>query len=181
MLLRTLGEVRIEGAERAEEALSSRRKELAMLAFLARRGPRGCTRDELSSLLWEDRDRSRARQSLRHALLELKRTLGDALVMTGEQVTVDHSKLQVDVRDLERDLEAGRFAKGVEGDGRVSFCQAWRMWEERLRPVHPHPLRQPPRTTAVYWIAGATALLVPIADAVRYRRRNGWTKTSRNR
>ena len=86
-----------------------------MLAFLARRGQRGCTRDELSSLLWEDRDRSRARQSLRQALLELKRTLGEALVMTGEQVAVDHSRLRVDVHDVELDLEAGRLAEAVEG------------------------------------------------------------------
>ena len=35
------------------------------------------------------------------------------------------------------------------------------------------PLRQPPRTTALYWVAGATALLVPMAYAIRNRRKNG--------
>jgi DNA-binding SARP family transcriptional activator/tetratricopeptide (TPR) repeat protein len=110
LLLRTLGDVRIEGAE---QALSGRRKELAILAYLARHRRYGCTRDELSSLLWEERDRSRARQSLRQALLELKRAVGEALVLAGEQVSIDTSRLRVDVGEMEQHLESGRLAEAV--------------------------------------------------------------------
>ncbi|MGH7527621.1 MAG: winged helix-turn-helix domain-containing protein, partial [Gemmatimonadales bacterium] len=73
ILLRTLGELRVEGAE---TTLSRRRKELALLAYLARQADRAVPRAELASLLWEERDDARARQSLRQALLELKRVLG---------------------------------------------------------------------------------------------------------
>ena len=111
-LLHTLGELRLEGAD---QALSSRRKELTLLAFIARRAPRWCTRDELSSLLWEDRDRSRARQSLRQTLLELKRVLGDALLTDGEEVSVDPARIRLDVSVVEKDLESGRLAEGIEG------------------------------------------------------------------
>ena len=111
MLLHTLGELRLEGAH---GALSSRRKELTLLAFVARRFPRSCTRDELSALLWEQRDRSRARQSLRQALLQLKRELGDALVVEGEAVSVNPGRLTLDIVAVEHHLEAGRLAQAVE-------------------------------------------------------------------
>src|SRR4051812_24994407 len=68
-LLRTLGEVCLEGGS---AVLASRRKELTLLAYLARRMPRPVTRAELASLLWEDRVDAKARQSLRQALLDLK-------------------------------------------------------------------------------------------------------------
>lgn len=83
--LLTLGDLRLEGAELAP--LSSRRKELVLLAFLARRGPRPLGRAELASLLWQDRDERRSRQSLRQALSELHRLFGEALVVEQEQVT----------------------------------------------------------------------------------------------
>ena len=70
ILLRTLGAVQLEGGPLS---LAGRRRELALAAFLARRAPRPCQRTELASLLWESRDEARARQSLRQALLELKR------------------------------------------------------------------------------------------------------------
>lgn len=111
MLLRTLGELRLDGVE---AVVSSPRKAWTLVAFVARRWPRGCTRDELSSLLWEDRDRSRARQSLRQELLGLKRALGDALLIEGEQVSIDPRHLTLDITAVERDLESGRLAQAVE-------------------------------------------------------------------
>jgi hypothetical protein len=76
--LRTLGELRLEGT--AAPALSSRRKELVLLAYLARRSPRPLARMEAAALLWPERDERRARQSLRQALLELRHLVGDGLI-----------------------------------------------------------------------------------------------------
>lgn len=136
-LLHTLGELRLDGAD---QALSSRRKELTLLAFIARRSPRGTTRDELSSLLWEDRDRSRARQSLRQALLELKRVLGDSLLTDGEVVSVGPGGPRLDVSVVEEHLEAGRLPEGI-GAWRGEFLtglddiggEAFRGWLEGER------------------------------------------------
>jgi DNA-binding SARP family transcriptional activator len=62
MLLRTLGEVRLGGVA---GDMSGRRKDLGLLAYLARKAPHPVSRAELADLLWEDRDEARARQSLR--------------------------------------------------------------------------------------------------------------------
>ncbi|HEY8257882.1 MAG TPA: AAA family ATPase [Gemmatimonadales bacterium] len=105
------GEPRLESGG---QVVSTRRKELALAAYLVRQGSRGSTREELSSLLWEDRDRGKARQSLRQALLELKRHLGEMLLIDGEQVSLDSSRLRVDVLELEADLGEGRLAAAVE-------------------------------------------------------------------
>jgi DNA-binding SARP family transcriptional activator/tetratricopeptide (TPR) repeat protein len=116
MLLRTLGEVRLEGAE---TDLSGRRKDLALLAYLARKAPRPVPRAELADLLWEDRDEARARQSLRQALLELKRVVGEGLTAGAEQARLDPQAVGLDVREFETAIAAGRLEEAVawwEGD-----------------------------------------------------------------
>ncbi|MGI9041182.1 MAG: ATP-binding protein [Gemmatimonadales bacterium] len=110
LLLRTLGEVCLEGGS---AALASRRKELTLLAYLARRAPRSATRAELASLLWEDRSDTKARQSLRQVLLDLKRLLGAGLVLEGDSVRLD-STLRVDARAFEEELRRGNPAEAVE-------------------------------------------------------------------
>ena len=111
MLLRTLGAARIDSPA---GHLSSRRKELTLLAFLARRGARHVSRAELAALLWEGHEEARARQSLRQALLELKRVVGDALLIDGERVGVDPAGLRVDASEFERAAREGRLAEAVE-------------------------------------------------------------------
>jgi DNA-binding SARP family transcriptional activator/tetratricopeptide (TPR) repeat protein len=103
----TLGEARLEAAG---TVLSTRRKELALLAYLVGRGPRGASREELSSILWEDSDRAHARQSLRQALVDLKRQVGEGLVIQGERVSLDPSRVWVDSVAIDEDLRAGRLS-----------------------------------------------------------------------
>ena len=57
--LTTLGELRLAGP--SGPVLSGRRKELALLAYIARRSPKAVPRDELAALLWGERDEDRAR------------------------------------------------------------------------------------------------------------------------
>src|SRR5690349_7493236 len=80
--LRVLGPLRLTRS--GEEVLPGRRKELVLLAYLARRAPAGATRAELATLLWGERGEERGRQSLRQALLRLRRAVGDAEEAGGE-------------------------------------------------------------------------------------------------
>ena len=140
LLLRTLGVVRLDGGA---GALASRRKELTLLAYLARRMPRGATRAELASLLWEDRADTKARQSLRQALLDLKRLVGEGLVLDGDSVRLE-AGVRLDARAFEEDLARGNpqgavewwqgdFLAGMDDVGGESF-RAWMEGErEALR------------------------------------------------
>ena len=110
LVLRALGEVRLDGGS---AGLASRRKELTLLAFLARRTPAAATRAELASLLWEDRADAKARQSLRQALLDLKRALGDGLIFDGDSVRLE-AGLRLDARAFEEELARGNPAGAVE-------------------------------------------------------------------
>lgn len=110
MLLRTLGEARLQGGP---SDLSGRRKDLALLAYLARKAPRPVPRAELADLLWEDRDEARARQSLRQALLELKRVVGDGLMAGADQARLDPRAVGLDVREFEAAIAGGRHDEAV--------------------------------------------------------------------
>jgi DNA-binding SARP family transcriptional activator len=132
-----LGEARLETGG---EVLSTRRKELALLAYLVGQGPRGATREELSSILWEDRDRAHARHSLRQALVELKRQIGEGLLIQGERVSLDPSRIWVDVVAIDEDLHAGRLAPALDRwDGELLAGmediggEAFRGWLEGAR------------------------------------------------
>ncbi len=130
-LLLTLGPPRLEGPD---TALSSRRKDLALLVFLHRR-PRGVSRLELADLLWGDREEVRARQSLRQALVEIKRVVGEGLEADGDLVRLLPGAIALDVDEFERDLAArrvesavsrwkGEFLAGLDDVGGEAF-RAW--------------------------------------------------------
>ena len=111
MRLRTLGTARLDGAT---TDLAGRRKDLALLAYLARKSPRPVSRAELADLLWEDRDEARSRQSLRQALLELRRVVGEGLSAEADQVRLDPTALELDARSFETAIAGGRLAEAVE-------------------------------------------------------------------
>jgi len=110
--LRTLGDLRLGGAD--GEVLRGRRKELVLLAYLARRSPRPVRREELIGLLWDERDEIHARQSLRQALLQLRRALGDGVVVTRESVQLLDGVVELDVRVFEAEIREGRASAAVE-------------------------------------------------------------------
>jgi DNA-binding SARP family transcriptional activator/tetratricopeptide (TPR) repeat protein len=116
--LRTLGGVELSGGEAS--ILPGRRKQLVLLAYLARRSPRGVSREELATLLWGDRDQSRARQSLRQAVSELRAELGDIVEALPDAVRLAPDRLGLDVRDFERAIEEAR-AEDAAGLWRGEF------------------------------------------------------------
>ena len=72
--LSALGDLRLTGP--GGELLAGRRKELVLLTYLAMKGPRPVAREELAALLWGEREEAKARQSLRHALYQLRQADG---------------------------------------------------------------------------------------------------------
>src|SRR5215207_1156105 len=136
--LRTLGELRLDGP--AGSVLAGRRKELVLLTYIARRAPRAVTRDELTALLWGERDEDKARQSLRHALHQLRRALGDVIEVTNEQVRAADGQIELDASLLERDVADARLAQAVERWGgeflrgaEDAGDDAFRSWLEQER------------------------------------------------
>jgi DNA-binding SARP family transcriptional activator len=94
-------------------------KPLAMLIYLSMAPGRTASRGHLTDLLWADSDLERARQSLRQALWQIRRKLGDdALVNHGEEVTLA-TALPADHVAVGAALRAARFEEAVqryEGD-----------------------------------------------------------------
>jgi DNA-binding SARP family transcriptional activator len=107
--LQTLGSLRLVD-DAGTEVLSGRRKELAVLAFLASRAPRFVPRAVLVELLWSDKDEERGRASLRQALSQLRRALGDALrTRASDDVALEANAVEMDARHLESMAAAGRW------------------------------------------------------------------------
>src|SRR5215208_6913068 len=110
--LQTLGEIRLTGSD--GDLLAGRRKELVLLAYLARRSPRAVRRDELIGLFWDERDEARARSSLRQALLQLRRAVGDGLTVDREMVRLAQDVVAMDAAMFDADARAGRDRDAVD-------------------------------------------------------------------
>jgi DNA-binding SARP family transcriptional activator/tetratricopeptide (TPR) repeat protein len=128
------------------------RKAQALLAYLGTRPGQAQPRDKLAALLWgETRDR-RARDSLRHALVALRKALADAdspvLRADGQMVALDPEGVEVDVATFERRVAEGtpqaleHAAELYQGDLLLGFAlneplfEDWLVAErERLREM----------------------------------------------
>ena len=90
--------IRIGGRERTLAATKQR----ALLAELAVRPGVRRRRDELIAALWPESDESRGRDSLRHALMDLRRALGaDTVRADGDALSLAED-VEVDVAQFER-------------------------------------------------------------------------------
>ena len=112
--LQTLGGLRLHGLE--GELLHGRRKELALLAYLARHASRAVPRGELATLLWGDRREAQARQSLRQALAHL-RPVVDGMEVEPDTVRLREDALAFDLARFEAALDAGRAADAITSYG----------------------------------------------------------------
>ncbi len=87
------------------------RKTQALVAYLALPPGEPRARDKLTALLWSDRGEEQARSSLRQALSELRKALGDAdptpLVAGRDAVSLDADAVEVDVITFERLITEG--------------------------------------------------------------------------
>ena len=88
--------------------LARRRKELALLAYLAS-SRRPVSRERLASLLWGDRVDERARHSLRQALHRIGTALPGVLEIGPDEVSVAAEGLAFDVRGFEADVTGRRW------------------------------------------------------------------------
>jgi hypothetical protein len=135
MKLVTLGAPRLDGPDTPPSA--ARRKQLALLTYLARQENREATRSQLADLLWEEGDRARARHSLRQAISGLRPLLGDLLTTDGQHVRLS-GDLPLDLTELERHhpdeapaepATDQEFLAGFDDVG----GERWRSWLRRER------------------------------------------------
>ena len=108
--LTLFGRFEVASGGRALSRLPTRKAE-ALLAYLASRAEQVHERSALALLLWGDSGDDHARHSLRQALLALRRALPSAdpplLRVAPDVVSLDASKIDVDVRTFERLVRAG--------------------------------------------------------------------------
>jgi len=91
------------------------RKTQAVLAFLALSGGAPVARERLTGLLWSDRGEEQARGSLRQALAELRRVLGDS---GADLVKAERDTVALDAARLDCDaLELDHLAKSPATEG----------------------------------------------------------------
>ena len=113
LLLDTLGRCSLR-TPAGEPITSVRHRELAILAYLARRGDRPLSREELATVFWGERDEAKAKISLRQALHRLRPALADRLEVDGTSVGLVPGSVTLDASEFEDDLDNGRFAQAVE-------------------------------------------------------------------
>jgi DNA-binding SARP family transcriptional activator/tetratricopeptide (TPR) repeat protein len=98
--IQSLGQPRVVGPN---GELHVGRKEFALLVYLARHSPRAVPREELATLLWGERQDTQARQSLRQALVRLKRAVDLPIEVRGDSVTLLPGAWGLDVVAFEAD------------------------------------------------------------------------------
>lgn len=109
----TLGGISVRRDGREIESISTHKKKLALLVYLAVEG-KG-TRDQLVGLFWPEREEERARHSLSQALYSLRRELGsDCLQLDAEKVVANQTLVRIDARGLERAVEEQDWRRAVE-------------------------------------------------------------------
>jgi DNA-binding SARP family transcriptional activator len=105
-----LGGLTIEARGGRAIALAGR-KDRALLGYLAASAGTACSRERLAALLWGDSGEPQARDSLKQALLRLRRALAPAsetlLVATRQSIALDAAGMTVDVTAFEQALREG--------------------------------------------------------------------------
>jgi DNA-binding SARP family transcriptional activator/TolB-like protein len=136
--LRTLGPLRLLGPD--QRVIAAGGKHLLLLCFVSRHAPHEVRREELAALLWGNKDEALARQSLRQAVLRLKKEVGDILEIGPDAVALRNGDLELDLNAFERDIAEGRLADAVaryEGDflhgQEDAGCDTFRAWVDTER------------------------------------------------
>ncbi len=125
--LRALGPTpRLVGriGEGPEQLVLGPGKPLAMVIYLAMRPDRSASRDHFTDLLWADSELERARQSLRQAIWQVRRKLGDDALTSDGDLVILRVELPADCADFSAALQEGRLADAVslyEGDFLAEF------------------------------------------------------------
>lgn len=138
--LRLLGDAEVicttEG--KAPPALSPG-KPLALLAYVGL-APEPPSRDELGVLLWPDSSRQRARGSVRQALWQLRKVLGEEIFAGDDPVTLSSDQVEVDVHAFSELLAAGDLEGALElwkgpplSELHIADAPEWERWVDEVR------------------------------------------------
>jgi serine/threonine protein kinase/Tol biopolymer transport system component/DNA-binding SARP family transcriptional activator len=126
--LRLLGSIDLQDATGRElRGVLAQPKRLALLAYLAAAlPPRTHRRDTLLALFWPELDQDHARNALSKAVQFLRRSLGDAAIVsrTPEELSLNPGQVWVDVRAYNQALDEERLDEALElyrGDLLPSF------------------------------------------------------------
>jgi len=108
-------EIRLRGDDHPKGDLTQT-KRLAVLAYLAAPPRRAHRRDRLLALFWPDLDTYHARGALRKALYHIRAALGDDVVKShgNETLEVDPDRLWCDAAAFEQALSRGRLADAMD-------------------------------------------------------------------
>ncbi|MEJ7811099.1 MAG: BTAD domain-containing putative transcriptional regulator [Gemmatimonadaceae bacterium] len=110
-VLKLLGGASLEARDGPIAGRATQRHRLALLALLAIYGERGQTRERLMAYLWPERDTEHARQLLNQAVHSLRKTLGQAaLLSAGDHLRLNPEVVSADVAELD-----GALARGNHG------------------------------------------------------------------
>ena len=108
----TFGGLMLSG-EAGIEPVTQRRR-LALLAVLAVAGERGASRDKLMSCLWPESPTPTARHALEQLLYELRRHLGNELLLGADPLRLNPDVITTDVGSFDQALAQGALAEAVE-------------------------------------------------------------------
>jgi DNA-binding SARP family transcriptional activator len=135
--LKLFGRFQLNGPLGPVELASAKLR--ALLAYFALLGPRGETRERLTSLLWGSHFEEQARQNFRQALTRLKKVIGSEVVLVDDQlVMLSPGIVSTDVARFEAFVRVGseedlRKAVGlVEGEFMSGIDVQEAPWEEWL-------------------------------------------------
>jgi serine/threonine-protein kinase len=115
--LHLLGTVDLRSDAVEVRSVLAQPKRLALLAYLASAAPRGFhSRDTLLALFWPESDGERARNSLRQALHQLRRSLGDEVIVGrgDREVGLDPALFWCDAAAFDEAVEEGRFEDALK-------------------------------------------------------------------
>jgi len=116
--LRVLGAADLAGVSAdTAEALLAQPKRVAMLAYLALAEPRGYhRRDRIVGMLWPELDQERARVSLRRAVYDLRRALGEHVIVArgDEEIALARDAVWCDAAEVDEAVDAGRYLRALE-------------------------------------------------------------------
>jgi DNA-binding SARP family transcriptional activator len=109
--LRTLGTLSLRASDGREvDSLLAHSKRAGLLVYLSTARPRGFhRRDALLALFWPELDQERARTSLRKAIFQIRRSLGDEVIVGrgDEELRVADHLVWCDARALDEALDSG--------------------------------------------------------------------------
>jgi DNA-binding SARP family transcriptional activator/TolB-like protein len=116
--LKLLGGAWVEANETPVSGRAVQRRRLALLAILAVARGAPVSRDRILGLLWADSGMQQARHLLSVALHEMRRLLGENVIMaTNDGVTLSRASVWCDVMEFEQALAAGADADAIAAYG----------------------------------------------------------------